>query len=414
MPDRKSKYVVWTALLMFVFVAYGLGRLVLPFESGVVWALAHDAGSIPILVAVVLAGLLLPVAAAAFAARVTYAWIAEGAEAPSRFSRPELTWIVAIVCLISTVGIVAGIRDWLRGPHRIQNELVFAKGQYMPTNPVLVGGRVYWINNRGVLMTKAKSNKDAVRLSPVRSYTNDLYSDQDALYWVEDLKLIQFRLPSGPRMEFTDAAEVSALAFDSRYVYWTRSGIGHSNYGTEPNVFRVDRAGGPSTGVAPGVDLPCCTGERPSGLAADNTFLFWTESTTGSVFRVKKEGGKRELVASEQKNAQAILIEENTLFWTTLGTFGGDNFQHDGTVVRAAADGTEATVLMSGLHEPTYLAIDSAYVYVACPDRILKAAKSGGTPTTVVDQQFNIRGLQVDDESIYWSDARGAVYRVKK
>jgi hypothetical protein len=107
-------------------------------------------------------------------------------------------------------------------------------------------------------------------------------------------------------------------------------------------------------------------------------------------------------------------VDDGTLFWTTLGSFNNDHFDPDGTVVRARTDGKESLVLLSGLLEPTALAVDDLNVYVACPDHILKVAKSGGTPTIIVDKQFNIVGLQVDNEFVYWTDARGAVYRIKK
>jgi hypothetical protein len=88
--------------------------------------------------------------------------------------------------------------------------------------------------------------------------------------------------------------------------------------------------------------------------------------------------------------------------------------ESDGTVVRASTDGTQRALLLSGLHEPTALAVDRSYVYVASPDRILRVGKSGGPPSMVVDQQFNIEGLQVDDEFLCWSDQRDAVYLIKK
>jgi len=45
---------------------------------------------------------------------------------------------------------------------------------------------------------------------------------------------------------------------------------------------------------------------------------------------------------------------------------------------------------------------------------LLKVAKTGGLQISIVDKQFNIAGLQVDENYVYWSDQRGALFRIMK
>jgi hypothetical protein len=70
--------------------------------------------------------------------------------------------------------------------------------------------------------------------------------------------------------------------------------------------------------------------------------------------------------------------------------------------------------LASGFQEATALTIDDKNVYFACKDRVVKVPKAGGTVVTLADAQLNVRGVQVDDGYVYWSDGRGAIYRVGK
>jgi hypothetical protein len=401
------------SVLAFILIALGLGTVLTPFMSGVVWAFIHGAGFLPFLVVVGLAAILIPLAAAGFGAKAIYVWILRDSKALGRYTRPGVKVLVALICMLSILGHIEIVRYLIHLPPRIQDSLVLAKGLYMPSNPVLFGDRVYWIDNsagKRSLMSIGRADNKPSRLAPVQYYAWQLYSDGDALYWNEDLKLVRFKLPGGPVEKVDEPIRADPMAFDSQYVYWAP--YSPISVGDSPIISKVVKTGGKSSEVVH--EFPCCSGETPSALAVDQEFVFWTDRKLGVIFRARKEGGGREVLATNQQEAHAILLDEGALYWTTLGKFNGDHFDSDGTVVRAHTDGTASTVLLDGLHEPTALAVDDSSVYVACPDRILKIAKSGGTPTSVVDKQFNIVGLQVDKEFVYWSDERGAVYRIRK
>ena len=400
-------------MLAFILIALGLGTVLTPFMNGVAWAFIHGAGFLPLLVVVGLAALLIPLAAAGFGAKAIHVWILGDSKAAARYTRPGVKVLVALICILSVVGHIEIAINLTHLPPRIQDSLVLAKGMYMPSNPVLSGDHVYWIDNsatKGSLMGLGRNDKKPSRLAPLQYYAWRLYSDGDALYWTEDLKLLRFKLPKGPVEKVDAPIHPDPMAFDSQYVYWAP--YSPISVGREPILSRVVKTGGKSSEVVH--ELPCCSHETPAALAVDQEYVFWTDSELDSIFRARKEGGERELLSSNQQAAHAILVDDGTLFWTTLGTFNNDHFDPVGTVVRARTDGTESMVLLSGLLLPTALAVDDLNVYVACSDHILKVAKSGGTPTTLVDKQFNIVGLQVDNEFVYWTDARGAVYRIKK
>jgi hypothetical protein len=400
------------AVLAFFLIVLGLGKVMTPFLEGVIWAFIHDAGSILSLV-VGIAALLIPLVAAGFGARAIYAWTLGEPEAPARYRRPGAKVLVGWIGMLSVVGHIEIVRELTHLPPRIQDSLVLAKGMYMPSNPVVSGDRVYWIDNsetKRSLMSIGRADKKPSRLAPVQYYAWRLFSDGDALYWKEDLKIVRFKLPDGPVEKVDEPVSADPMAFDGQYVYWAP--YSPISVGDSAILSRVARTGGKSSEVVH--ELPCCSGETPAALAVDQQYVFWTDSKLNAIFRARKDRGERELLLTKQHEADAILVDEGNLFWTTLGTFNGDHFNPDGAVVRARTDGTESMVLLSGLLEPTALAVDEVNVYVACPDHILRVAKSGGTPTTVVDNQFHIVGLQVDNEFVYWSDERGAVYHIKK
>jgi hypothetical protein len=65
--------------------------------------------------------------------------------------------------------------------------------------------------------------------------------------------------------------------------------------------------------------------------AIDEEFVFWTENAFGLVYRVRKEGGARELLASDQTSAGELILRDGDLLWTTRGVLKNYEFQRDGS-----------------------------------------------------------------------------------
>jgi hypothetical protein len=399
------------ALIAFAFVFYGLsgyfGFLLMRFG----WGLAHSVTpflSIPLM----FVPLLLPLAGAFVASRGTYRWVVSGrpmqdvaASGSAARDRPS-KWVVglglaAVLGYACNYAFVQSLnRPKIAAPQR---DLVLATGQSSPTNPVVVGGNLYWINAYGGLWSSAglrsmpKAGGKPQLICPTTGFMNDLFGDGRALYWYEDMRLVTFPLPLGPRQDLTEVGSLAAIVADQDNLYWVQD---MNNFGERPNLFKMPVRGGSPAGVLPGLDF-----ESPHGLAADSDSLYWTDWHSGSVYTVEKIGGGRRTVVGGQTMPHALVLDGEYLYWTCFG---------NGSVVRAAKTGRDVTVLASGFQEATALTIDDKNVYFACKDRVVKVPKAGGTVVTLADAQLNVRGVQVDDGYVYWSDGRGAIYRVGK
>jgi hypothetical protein len=202
------------------------------------------------------------------------------------------------------------------------------------------------------------------------------------------------------------------MTFDDAHLYWVQN---MHNYGTDPILFKVPKGGGETIGLVPGLEIEFSS-EQPHGVAQHAGSLFWTDWRSGAVYRVGRNGGERERIASGQQQPHAILVHGDLLYWTTLGTFNRDKgtFERDGTLATAPIVGGAVEVLASGLDHPSAVAVDDVFAFIACRDRILKVPRQGGNVVTVVEGQLNIRGIQQHGNFVYWTDERGAVFRKAK
>jgi hypothetical protein len=74
----------------------------------------------------------------------------------------------------------------------------------------------------------------------------------------------------------------------------------------------------------------------PTGIAIDQTHVYWTSRSEGKVLRVPKDGGAPpldpELVAEGQRSPGAIVAGLGAIFWVNEGERGARN----GSIVRLA------------------------------------------------------------------------------
>lgn len=108
----------------------------------------------------------------------------------------------------------------------------------------------------------------------------------------------------------------------------------------------LDGSGG-ATVLADNLDLP-------RALADDGTFVFWA-AADGTVSRVSAAGEVLPL-ASGAGDATGVAVDATHVFWTQIDA-------GQGSLHRAAKDGSDAAQLASGLVSPSFVLVDDQAIY---------------------------------------------------
>jgi hypothetical protein len=156
----------------------------------------------------------------------------------------------------------------------------------------------------------------------------------------------------------------------------------------------------------------------PGYLAADDTFVFWSDTSSGTIMKVSQKGGPPEMVAPSPY-PQGIALDADYVYWT-------DSSQ--GAILRVLKSGGNGEPLASGQDTPVQIAVDGNFVYWTDTSdlglgSVMRASKSGGSATplatglgTASDQHRGPWAIAIDDVAVYWTEiyGRDALMRVAK
>ena len=173
------------------------------------------------------------------------------------------------------------------------------------------------------------------------------------------------------------------LAIDGSYIYFADDNGG---------LFRAARNGGQILKLAqlPGDDVV-------SSLAVDDTSVYFIavpfDGFLASIDSVSKSGGPVSTLVAGAVTPFDLLIDGDFVYWNSLGTPSGEDFNSDGTIERVRKNGTQHTTIASGLSYPLAMALDGDNVLfgetglgLGNPSAGLRSvAKSGGTVTSLLD-----------------------------
>lgn len=84
-------------------------------------------------------------------------------------------------------------------------------------------------------------------------------------------------------------------------------------------------------------------------------------------------------------------------------------------MMKAAISGGAPTTLASGQNHPEAIAVDatSAYWMDRASNTVMKVALSGGTPSTLASGQNAPGGIAVDSMNVYWTGSSSVSERSK-
>lgn len=140
----------------------------------------------------------------------------------------------------------------------------------------------------------------------------------------------------------TAQKEVSEIAVDATYVYWTAKADG-----------RVMRKSLANSAEAPVV---LASGEdQPLGLALDANYVYYTNVGSGTVKRVAKAGTNAPTIIANDPMTwpRALVVDGTNLYWTAS----------NGQIRKMATTGGTGTILASNQDGPISLVVDGTYVY---------------------------------------------------
>jgi len=194
-----------------------------------------------------------------------------------------------------------------------------------------------------------------------------------------------------------------AIAVDNTYVYWTDT--------VEGSVYRQDKDGSlPADRIAK-------PGSAGIALAVDSHRVFF--STSSNIQSFNKLTSVVQELASGQVNVRAIAVDSSSVYWVTGGTTGTD-----GTLMKVNIDGTNLQELASSQPQPAGIALFGTAVYWSNQGTwsgadynndgsIWKYSPSAVPPTVeFAASQPRPIGLAIDGTSVVWANRQnGSLYR---
>lgn len=209
----------------------------------------------------------------------------------------------------------------------------------------------------------------------------------------------------------------NGIAVDATSVYWTNG-----------DVMRVPIGGGEARAIA--------VGNANGPVAVDRTNVYWADSQAQALMKVPIAGGTPTILVSGQNiqtfvldavnvyflaeqgvfkvplrggapttlaaslNTSAIAVDAENVYWTRQSSPVGES------ILKVPIAGGAPTALADGIAAPFAIAVDGASVYFAAQNNVMKVARTGGAPVTLVAQPTDSPfAMAVDATSVYWTNS---------
>ena len=196
-------------------------------------------------------------------------------------------------------------------------------------------------------------------------------------------------------------AYISGLVVDDKSAYVSVGGnLADQNEGLS-GVRKVSLETGAVTVIDDGVkNLPQ---SDYGGMAVDGKYLYW--NTGGNILRMAKDGGKQEIVASENVGVGIdIAVDSDKVYWANHGYYSSGVANVPKPIYSVAKAGGKPEVFADGQNVPHCLVVDSNSVYWLTTVSVMKQDKKGGQPQAVykADDSEGVDELSLDGDSLYF------------
>ncbi len=155
----------------------------------------------------------------------------------------------------------------------------------------------------------------------------------------------------------------------------------------------------------------------PSGLAADNTFVYYTQGYDTDIVNKCPVGqncdSSPDVVATGQTGVGGVTVDSTSIYWTNTGASEDGQIPNAGAVMKCSKSACNGpTALMQGPATTGAIAVDSTNVYWIQVDSAstysVRTCPTTGCPaggaTLLASDDFSQGGnLAVDSTGVYWT-----------
>ena len=212
-------------------------------------------------------------------------------------------------------------------------------------------------------------------------------------------------------------SHISSMVVDDKFAYVIIGGtVADQNEGNS-GVRKVALDTGAVTSLDNGENFPQ---SENGGMGTDDKFLYWNAG--GKIWRIAKEGGKAEAVATEKVGIGIDMVVDNEkIYWTNHGYYSPGKLPSPSPVYFVAKQGGKTGIFADEQNIPHNVIADEKFVYWVTPTSVVKKAKAGGEVQTLYQatDKEGIDELAQDAENLYFGfrgagDSRWNLRKVSK
>jgi hypothetical protein len=246
---------------------------------------------------------------------------------------------------------------------------------------------VYWTDSDGDVMKTPICGGASVVLAQGQGWLKGIAVDSTSVYWAGASGVSKVPLGGGTPELLAAGSQVSALAVDAAYVYWSDLVV------DAVAVIRSVPVGGGALAT-----LAAEAGAPSSFIALDTTSVYWVSGGQALV-RALKTGGAVTTLIPSIGGGGPIAVDATQVYFP--GT--GDEMFSVMSEPKAGGAASELAVDQSGL---TRFALDGTTVYWVdgLLGTIVSAPTAGGAHVILAESNGAISGLAVDGTSVYWGE----------
>lgn len=217
-------------------------------------------------------------------------------------------------------------------------ERILASTQPGATEPVAVGGQLWWVN----FGTSAAAQDGQVMRKSLTA-------------------------AGAPQVMVPMRAAPNSVAIASGNIVWAEAGLS------------IDAGAVLAQPLDGGALVAVANGQRtPLSVIECGDALYWVNYRDNAVMRGTLDAGSGVAIVTGQRAPFQIVCDKNTLYWLNAGVSASGG---DGELWQSRLDGTESTVMVQGVSLAWALTIDDTYVYYIAQ----------GTQTRIAGEIWRIR-----------------------